>query len=221
MNLQTLTHIAAASGGIIYIMAVLLLIALTLIIERTLYLMRTLREGQRLMQELDDQHGSIKAETLRSLQQSHAGLPHQRLLSVAAELCEKGSEHAETRFEEAIMRELPHVDRHLWMLDTIITLAPLLGLLGTIIGMFNAFAVLAHADNAPTQVTGGVAEALIATACGLFIAILGLVAFNGLNNRIRIIVHQLETVKMMLLNRVKMTRHEDASKHRPATREVA
>ena len=104
------------------------------------------------------------------------------------------------------MREIPHIDRFLWMLDTIVTLAPLLGLLGTIIGMFNAFAVLSDANNAPTQVTGGVAEALIATACGLFIAILGLVAFNGLNNRVRVIMHHLETVKVMLLNRVKAPR---------------
>src|SRR5438445_106508 len=48
---------------------------------------------------------------------------------------------------------------------------------------------------------GGVAEALIATASGLFIAMTGMIFLNGLNNRIRLLVHQLETLKQMLINR--------------------
>ena len=105
--------------------------------------------------------------------------------------------------EESILWQVPRVDRSLWMLDTIITLAPLLGLLGTIIGMFNAFQVLGSAGGgAPTQITSGVAEALVATASGLFIAIIGLICFNGLNNYVRLIVHQMETIKVMLVNRL-------------------
>jgi biopolymer transport protein ExbB len=103
--------------------------------------------------------------------------------------------------EEAIMHEVPTLDRALWMLDTVITLAPLLGLFGTIIGMFNAFHALGDVQNDATQVTGGIAEALIATASGLFIAMIGLVFFNALHTRVRIILHQLETIKVMLLNR--------------------
>jgi biopolymer transport protein ExbB len=103
--------------------------------------------------------------------------------------------------EEAIMHEVPVLDRSLWILDTVITLAPLLGLFGTIIGMFNAFHVLGDAQNGAAQVTGGIAEALIATASGLFIAIVGLVFFNALHTRVRLIVHQLETIKIMLVNR--------------------
>ncbi len=52
-----------------------------------------------------------------------------------------------------------------------------------------------------TTVTGGVAEALVATASGLFIAMTGLVFLNNLNNRIRLMVHQLETLKQILINR--------------------
>jgi biopolymer transport protein ExbB len=70
--------------------------------------------------------------------------------------------------------------------------------------MFNAFSVLDDIQNGAAQVTGGIAEALIATACGLFIAMLGLIFFNWLNTRVRIIVHQLETLKVMLLNRQKV-----------------
>jgi biopolymer transport protein ExbB len=103
--------------------------------------------------------------------------------------------------EEAIMHEVPMLDRSLWMLDTVITLAPLLGLFGTIVGMFNAFSVLDDIQNASTQVTGGIAEALISTACGLMIAMIGLIFFNWLSTHVRTIVHQMETIKVMLLNR--------------------
>jgi len=88
------------------------------------------------------------------------------------------------------------------VLDTAVTLSPLLGLFGTIVGMFDAFQVLSGPGNAPTQVTGGVAEALIATASGLFVAMVGLVFFNGLQNRVRVVVHQLDTLKSALVNRL-------------------
>ncbi len=208
MSLHEIEHIATASGGIIYIMGLLLFIALTLVIERTIYLFRALGAGKRLMIALDEHHAP-SVQKLKELSLHYQGMPHERLLQTAVMLRqEPDPAHEEARMEEAIMREIPHIDRFLWMLDTIVTLAPLLGLLGTIIGMFNAFSVLSDANNAPTQVTGGVAEALIATACGLFIAILGLVAFNGLNNRVRVIMHHLETIKVMLLNRVKSTRKD-------------
>ena len=82
------------------------------------------------------------------------------------------------------------------------TLDPLLGLLGTIVGIFEAFQVLGAANTAPTKVTGGVAIALIATAVGLTVAIIGLVFFNGLNNRVRLVLHQMEAIKVMLVNRL-------------------
>ena len=76
------------------------------------------------------------------------------------------------------------------------------GKLVGVVGIFEAFKVLGAADTAPTKVTGGVAEALIATAAGLFVAILGLIFFNGLNNRVRLIMHQMEAIKVMLVNRL-------------------
>ena len=105
-----------------------------------------------------------------------------------------------SRLEESILIMAPQLDRRLWLLDTIITLAPLLGLFGTIIGMFHAFSVLTAPGHAPTAVTGGVADALVATATGLFVAMTGLVAFNAFNNQVRQILLQLDSVKTILLN---------------------
>ena len=75
--------------------------------------------------------------------------------------------------------EVSSMKRNLAALDTIITLSPLLGLLGTIIGMINAFNVMAAAGlGQPHAVTGGVAEALVCTAAGISVAIITLIPYN-------------------------------------------
>ncbi|MBL9188537.1 MAG: MotA/TolQ/ExbB proton channel family protein [Opitutaceae bacterium] len=88
-------------------------------------------------------------------------------------------------FIRASGQELARFSQGMATLDTCITAAPLLGLLGTVTGMMATFGALGTGDigSAAGQITGGVAEALIATAGGLFIAILGLLPFNYLNAR--------------------------------------
>lgn len=82
----------------------------------------------------------------------------------------------------AANRELKRYNRGLSILDTVITLAPLLGLLGTVTGMIRSFGLLGNQElGTPTAITGGIAEALIATAFGLGIAITALIPFNYLN----------------------------------------
>ena len=97
---------------------------------------------------------------------------------VAAGLAERQAPPAAV-MEAAAQAEMGRLRSYLPVLDTIITLSPLLGLLGTVTGMIAAFGILSTSGmNQPTAITGGVAEALIATAAGLAIAIATLVPYN-------------------------------------------
>ena len=201
MNISKMIDLANGSGGTLYVMALLLLVALTVIIERSRHLLNMQQAGVDLMKLLREEP-QLQSSAAQGQLQRHAGQPQARMIqAMDREEPAMSREMVADHLEEVLMHEAPQLDRSLWVLDTVITLAPLLGLFGTIIGMFHAFSVLDDVQNGASQVTGGIAEALIATACGLFIAMLGLLFFNWLNTRVRVIVHQLETIKVMLLNR--------------------
>ena len=111
------------------------------------------------------------------------------------------SESVERAMTEAAARELPKLHTRMHLLDTIVTIAPLLGLLGTVTGMIRSFHVISTKEgmSAPTAITGGVAEALIATAAGLAIAIFTLVGYNYLNEKVSRIVSSVEESSNHLL----------------------
>jgi biopolymer transport protein ExbB len=111
-------------------------------------------------------------------------------------------QHREKSLSGALLyaqaQELKRFSRGLPILDTTITIAPLLGLLGTVTGMMHSFSLIGGELSAPGAITGGIAEALIATAFGLGIAILALIPFNYLNNRIEEARHELDAAATQL-----------------------
>lgn len=128
--------------------------------------------------------------------------PVARVLAAGLRNKHLGERAAERAMEEQGMHEVAALNHRLGWLDTIITIAPLLGLLGTVTGMISAFHVIASKEgiSTPTAITGGVAEALIATATGLAIAIFTLVGYNNIQDRIKSVVAEIETKGSAMLN---------------------
>jgi len=169
-------------GPIMYPLLVCSIIALTVIIERTIFWIgEDYRRDQALVNEVlslaekgnwervKARIGNSKDFTIRILV---AGILH-REFSIAKAM------------ETAASDELDRMRQYLPILDTIITVSPLLGIFGTVIGIILSFEILGSAGiEEPQAVTAGIAQALITTASGLGIAILSLFPFNYFNSRV-------------------------------------
>lgn len=169
------------------------LVSVTVMIERLIVLGRAARgshETAHQVKSLLADGRAIDAEQAAL----KAGNPVGRVMAAGIASRARSAVQIEQALQAAAMKEIPALNRRLGILDTIITLSPLLGLLGTITGMIRSFQVVATASGASAApaITGGVAEALIATATGLAIAITTLPFYNGLNERVRELTGEME-----------------------------
>jgi biopolymer transport protein ExbB len=171
-------HIFLKGGPVMWPLLCTSLVAVTVVFERLLFLIR--EQSRRKPETVEDILGGVERNEVSAAIQAGSGSSDfvARTLVYALEHRQKSLSNALLR---AANRELKRFNRGLAVLDTIITLAPLLGLLGTVTGMIHAFGLIGGELDSPTAITGGVAEALIATAFGLGIAITALIPFNYLN----------------------------------------
>jgi len=202
--IEKLWQLSIMSGGLLPLMAVLLLDTLAVIIERSYFFHRVLKSG--LAMEHDLQLVEYQnVDKLERLAAHYEGSLQRSLISSALASRGNDADTMDRHIEEAIMWQLPRIDKHVWVLDTAVTLAPLMGLLGTIVGMVHAFDILGISGTggaASRMVTGGIAEALVATGVGLFIAIIAVLFLNHFNKRVRLALHQMDLLKVMLINRL-------------------
>ena len=122
--------------------------------------------------------------------------------------------------------ELQKAGRFLTVMDTLVTLAPLLGLLGTVSGIFRTFLSIGSAtvEGATGQITGGIGEALIATMCGLAIAILALIPFNYFTRKVAQLQFELESAATnveVMVTAAKQKGFDTMEFRRPETRAQA
>ena len=104
------------------------------------------------------------------------------------------------------------LSRGLWVLETIVTAAPLLGLVGTIVGMMESFKLIGGSGLVnPTGITGGVAQALIATTLGLIIAIIALFSFNFFSHLQSKTMDEMERLGTRLVDHIRMDQEKNGS----------
>lgn len=190
-----LIHIFEKGGPIMWPLLLCSVLALAVVIERLIFLGNERRKRNRAsvnqvfqqVQEGDIAGAIATGRTSRDF---------------VAQALGKALEHRDTSLAGALLYEqqqtLKRYKRGIPVLDTVITVAPLLGLLGTVTGMMGSFSLIGGDLGAPGAITGGIAEALIATAFGLGIAITALLPFNFLNARQDEARHELESASAQL-----------------------
>jgi len=190
MLANSLYELFVKGGPIMYPILVTALVAVAVIGERTLWWFRESlkREPQKLEKVLAAiENGDFRAAAASSRDSQD---PIIRMIW-------HGMNHHHTSLQGALQVaagiELQKAGRFLSIMDTLVTLAPLLGLLGTVTGIFRSFMGIGNDELGVQKVSGGIGEALIATACGLGIAIISLIPFNYFSLRVARLQFELET----------------------------
>ncbi|QDR82974.1 MotA/TolQ/ExbB proton channel family protein [Sporomusa termitida] len=188
-------------GPVMYLLLACSLFVVTIAVERFLYYRSRSAHSQSFQQQL--------LPLLEKQKFSEAGQVCEQaspnfLAAVALaglQACQRGSQ-IENALESAATLAAARLREHLDDLSMIVTIAPLLGLLGTVIGMINSFSVFNVQAGQPMAITGGVGEALIATATGLSVAILALILHNYFSRRVNLMVTDIEQMAALIVSHV-------------------
>jgi biopolymer transport protein ExbB len=192
---EFITH----GGFMMYPLLVSVLIALSVILERLYTLHKTYATPQSAVLKIFEEVKARKYQAAENVCREHS-TPVSDVLAAGIEHFENPLEEMELAMKNRAEEWVPRLERRIEVIDTVITAAPLMGLLGTITGMMASFQVLSEKGvNEPNAITGGVAEALIATATGLVIALVCLVAYNYLSARVKRFIYELESMASRLV----------------------
>lgn len=188
-------------GGVVMIPLILCsIVALVISIERWLYLKNARVDTARLMGKIRAALDNGSVEQARGICEATPG-PVARVLGASLARFDMPKEDLREVAREEALAQQPVLDGHLPALATMVTVAPLLGLLGTISGLIKVFHVIAGGGiGDATALSRGIAEALITTFTGLTIAIPFLIVYNSLSGRVEALTHEIELRVTELLN---------------------
>lgn len=167
------------------------IIALIVSVERLIFSGVNMHRANKFLQVIDHQSDQL----LSTLGKDVVSELVRKLLEDRQR--ELAPEQRQDRADAAYLHARDELSNRLWLLDTIVTAAPLMGLLGTIFGIVETFLALSKSGMSdPAGVSSGIGTALYATALGISIALIGMVVFNFLNDRNERIG---ERLKMLML----------------------
>lgn len=170
----------ALGGVVMWPLLGLSILAMALILERIVFWVQILRPQDRLVREVLSVYQRKPEAVLHKLKKN-IHLPIARIFLAALELDQATPEEFRLALESAAQAELPLLKRFNTIFETVISVSPLLGLLGTILGLINSFSSLRIGDlggTATANVSAGISEALVSTASGLVVAIFTLLFAN-------------------------------------------
>ncbi len=180
-----------SKGGLVMIpLFICSLIAIAILLERRRFYKQCHTDVAALTDEVATLTASGQWAALKE-RCTAAGGQAAQIIAQAADY-DKRPEKQEKFVELKAQTVAVELRRNLNYLSTIVTLAPLMGLLGTVTGMINSFSVLSVSQGQPFAITGGVGEALIATATGLCVAIIALIIHTYLKQRQDILIGEME-----------------------------
>jgi biopolymer transport protein ExbB len=179
--------------AVLVAMALLFAVAIAVIIERLIYYAFVNKHHKQLARVMDRRNPT---ELQAELERTAIG-PHARMVSGVQALKQADPEHFDLKVQALYLAQQGGVKRLLWLVDTTITLSPLLGLLGTILGIIDTFTALAaQGVSDPQAVSQGIGTALFATAAGIGIAVFCLVFNNYFNERVERVNEQLKVLAL-------------------------
>ena len=190
-------------GGIVmYPLMFVAIIALLLFLERFVMLSYRGRIGRRFSKQMNELVVEKKFEDAANLcLQKETSLS--RVLFAVLNKAKDSRENAERSLNEALLREQPKLERRMGLLAAMGTIAPLLGLLGTVTGIITLFTVITEVGTNDARVlAGGISEALVTTEMGLVIAIPVMILHGLLSEKIEKITSELYVQSTWLLNQV-------------------
>lgn len=167
--MSSIAHLFVAGGFVMYPLVIFLLFALMIGIERIVLYRKFTKDLRRFNKVLEKNQSWVMLPSVLERDTLELGSLFARAIRSA-----KNYNSLENRLQDIVSYADERLKRGLSWLSMIVTMAPLLGLLGTVLGMIRAFAVVGGDIGAPTIITGGVSEALVATATGLTVAIIAL-----------------------------------------------
>lgn len=189
-------------GGYIMIpLAVLLLVAIYVFTERVIVISRAAKEDRSFMDRIRDYVHEGDIESARNLCRK-SGTPYSRLIDKGLSRIGRNMNDVLVAIENSGNIEVANLGKGLPWLSTTAAGAPMLGFLGTVIGMIDAFFSLANAGTAAniTVLSSGIYQALVTTVAGLIVGIIALFAYNYLVARINRVMNAMETKTMEFMD---------------------
>ncbi len=202
-NISNALQFIMKGGIMMYPLLFVSVVSMALIIERLMFFAGINNLDISLLQETKHLITDKRMEDLKTFLLSQK-TPVADVLMTGVNTMDANANDMDIAMEQHAVSIIPKLESKLWLLDTIITMAPLLGLLGTITGMIKAFQIFSTKGlNQPTAISGGVGEALIATATGLIIAVFTLLFYNYFNTKVRRLIKDMEFASNEFLRMVK------------------